>query len=54
MSTTIWRLDPKPAIATRIGMRESMGRTEGATRAEWAQGLLRAARDRLREAAPQL
>ncbi|MGY5044457.1 hypothetical protein ACWDE0_02190 [Streptomyces sp. 900105755] len=42
------------ARAMGAGHVESMGPTEGATRAEWSQGLLRAAHDRLREAAPQL
>ncbi|WP_416980829.1 hypothetical protein [Streptomyces sp. T028] len=43
------------AIARALGAThaESMRRPEGVTRAEWSQGLLRAARDRLHEATRQ-
>ncbi|MFJ8489004.1 hypothetical protein ACIRBZ_11645 [Streptomyces sp. NPDC094038] len=44
------------AIARALGggHAESLGPPEGVTRAQWSQSLLRAARDRLHEAAPQL
>ncbi|MFK0153274.1 hypothetical protein ACIQVK_14550 [Streptomyces sp. NPDC090493] len=44
------------AIARALGasQAESMGPPEGVTRAEWSQSLLRAARDRLHEAVPQV
>ncbi|MCS0605308.1 hypothetical protein NX794_29475 [Streptomyces sp. LP11] len=41
------------ARALGAGHAESMGPPEGVTRAEWSRGLMRAAHDRLHEAAPQ-
>ncbi|MEU2420156.1 hypothetical protein ABZ619_03685 [Streptomyces sp. NPDC007851] len=42
------------ARALGAGHAESLGPPAGVTRAEWSQGLLRAVRERLHDAAPQL